>query len=173
MPQGYVPAHVTVLCHQTEGEEGKITVNIYRAFCSKTCADMNLSNLTATPGGRCSYHPHFTDEETEAQRGDITCSRPQHRDRKALSLGPVFPCQPHVIRLLSSLGSKKGDPGNFPGSPVVKNLPSNAGDSGLIPGHRTEIAYAVGQLCPHATTREHETRETRVPQHRPSETKLF
>ena len=35
---------------------------------------------------------------------------------------------------------------DFPGGPVVKNLPSNAGDTGLIPGWGTKIPHAVGQL---------------------------
>ena len=34
----------------------------------------------------------------------------------------------------------------FPGSPVVKNLPSNAGDAGSIPGRGTKIPLAAGQL---------------------------
>ena len=32
---------------------------------------------------------------------------------------------------------------DFPGGPVVKNLPSNAGDSGWIPGQGTEIPHAA------------------------------
>ena len=43
---------------------------------------------------------------------------------------------------------------DFPGSPVVKNLPSNAGDSGSIPGWGTKIPHAVGQPSPRATTTE-------------------
>ena len=43
---------------------------------------------------------------------------------------------------------------DFPGSPVVKNLPSNAGDSGSIPGLGTKIPHGAGQLSPWATTRE-------------------
>ena len=35
---------------------------------------------------------------------------------------------------------------DFPGGPVVKNLFSNAGDTGLIPGQGTKIPHAVGQL---------------------------
>ena len=31
----------------------------------------------------------------------------------------------------------------FPGGPVIKNLPSNAGDTGLIPGQETKIPHAV------------------------------
>ena len=35
---------------------------------------------------------------------------------------------------------------DFPGGPVVKNLSSNAGDVGLIPGWGTKIPHALGQL---------------------------
>ena len=43
---------------------------------------------------------------------------------------------------------------DFPGGPVVKNPPSNAGDVGSIPGQGTKISHATGQLSPHATTTE-------------------
>ena len=47
------------------------------------------------------------------------------------------------------------DPGDYPGGgPVVKNPPSNAGDVGSIPGRRTNIPRAVGQLSPCTTTTE-------------------
>ena len=36
---------------------------------------------------------------------------------------------------------------DFPGGPVVKNLPANAGDTGLIPGSG-EIPKAAEQLSP-------------------------
>ena len=36
----------------------------------------------------------------------------------------------------------------FPGSPVIKNLPSNAGVAGSIPGRGTKIPHAVGQRSP-------------------------
>ena len=35
---------------------------------------------------------------------------------------------------------------DFPGGPVVKNPPSNAGDAGLILGRGTKIPQAAGQL---------------------------
>ena len=38
---------------------------------------------------------------------------------------------------------------NFPGGPVVKNLPSSAGDASLIPGQGTKIPHAVGELRSH------------------------
>ena len=44
--------------------------------------------------------------------------------------------------------------GDFPGSPVVKNPPYNAGDASLIPGQGTKIPHAAGQLSPHATANE-------------------
>ena len=37
-------------------------------------------------------------------------------------------------------------PGTCPGGPVVKNLPSNAGDEGSIPDLGTKISHAAGQL---------------------------
>ena len=40
------------------------------------------------------------------------------------------------------------------GGPVVKNLLSNAGDTGLIPGGGTKIPHATGQLSKHTPTRE-------------------
>ena len=40
---------------------------------------------------------------------------------------------------------------NFPGGPVDKSPPSNAGDTGLIPGWGTKIPHAMGQLSPRAT----------------------
>ena len=36
------------------------------------------------------------------------------------------------------------DPEDFPGSPVVKTLPSNAGGVGSIPGWRAKILCALG-----------------------------
>ena len=48
--------------------------------------------------------------------------------------------------------------GDFPGGPVVKNPPSNAGDAGSIPGWGTKIPHATGQLSPCAATREKPTR---------------
>ena len=35
---------------------------------------------------------------------------------------------------------------NFPGDPVVKNLPCSVGDIGLIPSWGTEIPYVTWQL---------------------------
>ena len=43
---------------------------------------------------------------------------------------------------------------DFPGGPGVKNLLSNAGDAGLIPGWGTKIPH-MGQLSLHATVKTH------------------
>ena len=43
---------------------------------------------------------------------------------------------------------------DFPGGPVVKNPPYNAGDVGSIPGQGTKIPHAAEQLNPHTTTTE-------------------
>ena len=48
----------------------------------------------------------------------------------------------------------KSDWWDFPGGPVVKNPPSNAGDVGSIPGGGTNIPHAAGQLSPRDTTTE-------------------
>ena len=61
-----------------------------------------------------------------------------------------FTCYLHL--LVFSLF--KYTPGDFPGSPVVKNPPSNEGRAGRIPGWGTKIPHAVRQLSLHATTRE-------------------
>ena len=52
------------------------------------------------------------------------------------------------------LGSLKGVTGDFPGGPVVKNPPSNAGGMGSIPGRGARFPHAVGQLSPSATATE-------------------
>ena len=59
-----------------------------------------------------------------------------------------------VIYSVNSIQFKKYLLRDFPGGPVVKNLPSNAGDEGLISGWGTKIPHAAGQLSPRATTTE-------------------
>ena len=43
---------------------------------------------------------------------------------------------------------------DVPGGPVVKSPSCNAGDTGLILGWGAKFPHAMGQLSPHATTRE-------------------
>ena len=42
--------------------------------------------------------------------------------------------------------------GDFPGGPVVENLPSNAGDAGSIPAGEMKIPHALRQFRPHTAT---------------------
>ena len=51
-------------------------------------------------------------------------------------------------RSQQKLSMRKPKCWDFPGGPLVKNPPYNAGDVGLIPGQGTEILHAVGQLSP-------------------------
>ena len=44
--------------------------------------------------------------------------------------------------------------GDFPGGPMVENLPSNAGDAGSIPGRGTKVPHAAGQISLCATTKD-------------------
>ena len=48
------------------------------------------------------------------------------------------------------------------GTSLVKNLPSYAGDVGLIPGWRTKISHAKGQLSLSAATRESPSATTKI-----------
>ena len=60
--------------------------------------------------------------------------------------------------------------GDFPGGPVtreVNNLPSSLDDMSSIPGQGTKIPYAVGQLSPHAKTREPVRSRALSPQEEP------
>ena len=47
---------------------------------------------------------------------------------------------------------------------MVKNPRSSAGDVGSIPGWRTKIPHAMGQLSPHAATTEPMSSGARAPQ---------
>ena len=48
----------------------------------------------------------------------------------------------------------KRNEGDFPGGPVVKNLPSNAGDVGSIPGWLTKIPTCRWATKPTGTTKD-------------------
>ena len=50
--------------------------------------------------------------------------------------------------------NKKVNFWDFPGGPVAKNPPYNAGDASSIPGQGTKIPHATGQLSLRATTTE-------------------
>ena len=52
------------------------------------------------------------------------------------------------------MGTQRTVKKDFPGGPVVKNLPCHAGDAGSIPGWGTKIPHATEQLSMHTTTTE-------------------
>ena len=60
----------------------------------------------------------------------------------------------HLPREMKNYVYPKTHTWDFPGGPVVKNPPSNAGNTGSIPGQGTKIPHAAGQLSPCATTTE-------------------
>ena len=49
---------------------------------------------------------------------------------------------------------KNWNPGDFPGGPGVKDLPSNAGDTGSVPGRGSKTPQGVGQLWSRQGTRD-------------------
>ena len=51
-----------------------------------------------------------------------------------------------IIILTFKMGKKKKN--DFPGGPLVKNPPSNTGDTDLIPGQGTKIPHARGSTKP-------------------------
>ena len=57
----------------------------------------------------------------------------------------------HLNNSCAYLRWKWGAGGDFPGAPVAKNLPGNAGDEGSILGQETKIPHASRQLSPHVT----------------------
>ena len=59
-----------------------------------------------------------------------------------------------LVITLGHSDNLKCSPWDFPGGPVVKNLPPNARDSGWISGQGTKIPHAEGQLSLRATTTE-------------------
>ena len=71
--------------------------------------------------------------QEEAVRGSEQISVPSPEASTAAPQGPVP---------LDSIRDKCS-PGDFPGCPVVKTLPSNAGDAGLIPGRGAKIPHAL------------------------------
>ena len=52
---------------------------------------------------------------------------------------------------------------DFPGGPMIKNSPYNAGDAGLIPDQGTKTPHAMGQLSLCASTREPACRKLQSP----------
>ena len=58
---------------------------------------------------------------------------------------------------------------DIPGGLVVRNMPANSGDTGSIPGLSGKIPYTRGQLSPHATTTEAQSRACALQQEKPAQ----
>ena len=59
---------------------------------------------------------------------------------------------PQTIRMKENMHENRSR--DFPGGPVVKNLLSNAGDTGSTPGQGTKIPHAMGKLSLNAANTE-------------------
>ena len=59
---------------------------------------------------------------------------------------------PSTPDLIASQNEIEGHHRDFPGGPVVKNVPSNAGDASLIPGQGSKIPHAERPRSLSATT---------------------
>ena len=70
-----------------------------------------------------------------------------------MGMTAVFSSESIITLNMSGLNTPTRD---FSGAPVVKNLPSKAGDTGSIPGPGTKIPHphATEQLTPQATITE-------------------
>ena len=68
------------------------------------------------------------------------------------ALGATIFHTAETVREKTKEKDKEKRGGAFPGGLEVKNLPSNAGDEGLIPGGGTKIPQATGQLSLQVTT---------------------
>ena len=62
----------------------------------------------------------------------------------------------YFFLFLKTVQDFPGDPvvENQPSKEIIKNLPSNAGDMGSIPGQGTKIPHTAGQLSSTAATGE-------------------
>ena len=79
------------------------------------------------------------------------------------------------VRLRKDKGrmSAKNRVGDFPGGPVVQNLPCNAGDVGSILGRETKIPHAARQLSPCATVKTQHSQKRKREREREKETAGF
>ena len=85
---------------------------------------------------------HLHSDTGNGLKGFINSSEFQKFLFFLLTIFPSF--SPMDLCSLTNLKNKR----NFPGGPVVKNPPSNAGDVGSIPGPGTKIPHATEQLSP-------------------------
>ena len=95
--------------------------------------------------------------------GDVTTSQAKKSNvRSFFQFLIELPRSPNYVVCCSALKAPCSFPSRnliticwaFPGHPVVKYLPSNAGDAGLIPSQATKISHAWEQISRCTTARE-------------------
>ena len=118
---GGTPLHYSCLANPMNGEAWQAAVHGVKDDCKRNKA-LSLGSQTRKLV-KCT-------EEEEAQSGGVSLRRGHHSPpptRRTCRL-VVLKRQLHQNHLESQLKSRLQD---FPGGPVVKTLPSNAGDAGL------------------------------------------
>ena len=93
---------------------------------------------------------HVKPRHLDLARKKVLCGLPQ---ASVLTLLDIFSAVQLQIYEQIGVHVKNVMSWDFPGGPVVKNLPSSAGDAGSIPGWGTKIPPAAGQLSPRAATK--------------------
>ena len=78
-----------------------------------------------------------------------------------MGMTAVFSSESIITLNMNGLNTPTRD---FSGAPVVKNLPSKAGDTGSIPGPGTKIPRAAGQLSLHVLQLEKLLRHDKDPE---------
>ena len=106
------------------------------------------SDMTEWPSTRCGPSTQCG-PDTQVSGTGLSQERQQAEKSRDLDFrsGPADP----LLFLWSRYISQICLSWDFPGGPVVKNLPCNAGDVGSIPGWGTKIPHASDQLSPLAT----------------------
>ena len=132
MLSGFLP-HLHPLNNQWSGEGGAVTEGQRGRDCGWCWVAQPETEPTSPPH---SHNPSFSC----LPKSPPSCRGPM----KYLSLKPppwgwfrpILCIQPH----------SRCQRWDFPGGPVIKNLPSNARDVGLSPGRGTKVSHARGQL---------------------------
>ena len=89
----------------------------------------------------CLHETHFKFKDTKMVKVKKYANFTHERAGVTVFISNSFKTKEHYSR-------------DFPGGPVVKNPPCDAGDEGSIPDWGTKIPDAAGQLSPCTTTTE-------------------
>ena len=114
------------------------------------------------------YHHPPSSDDLPAVSIDLACLHPWYTARQTQPITDMFPRSMRTDPLLRELARTPEDRllRDFPGCPVMKNLPLNAEDMGSSPGTGTRIPHAAGQLSLPTMTKD---ASVKIP-HAPSKT---